>query len=99
MYLVAGHFTFKDEGLNRAKELMNEIVSIGRTEPGIQQYRFYPNPDGQNAYFLFEEWDSKELHDVHFNRDEMQAILPQFFELLAAAPDVSYFDASLESKL
>lgn len=78
---------------------MSNIVKLGRTESGINQYTFYSDPDVENGFFLFEEWDSKELHDDHFNRDEMQNWLPEFFELLAEPPDVSYFDATLSSKL
>lgn len=99
MYLTAGHFKFTEPGCKRAVELMNEIVKIGRSEKGIHQYTFYPNPDSKNAWFLFEEWESKEAHDVHFESAAMQALVPEFFELLAEAPDVSYFDASLVSKL
>jgi quinol monooxygenase YgiN len=99
MYLTVGHFKFKAEGLARAVELMNNMQTLGRTEPGIQQYAFYPNPDVEQGYFLFEEWDSKELHDTHFNKDEMQKWLPEFFKLLAEPPSVSYFDATLTSKL
>ena len=99
MYLTAGHFKFTDSGCERAVELMNEIVKIGRGEKGIHQYTFYANPDSKNAWFLFEEWESKEAHDAHFESAAMQALVPEFFELLAEAPDVSYYDASLVSKL
>ena len=66
MYLVAGHFKFKEDGSRRAIELMNTIVKIGHEETGIHHYSFYPTPDEKHGYFLFEEWDSKELHDKHF---------------------------------
>ena len=99
MYLTVGHFKFKQAGVQRAREIMDAIVTLGREEPGISQYTFYASPDAEHAYFLFEEWESKELHDRHFNSSEMQAIVPEFFELLAEAPQVSYFNATLESKL
>ena len=99
MYLTSGHFTFKQEHIDRAKELMNEIVAIGRQEKGINSYTFYASPDKENSYFLFEEWDSKELHDIHFNSDAMQKIVPEFFELLAGPPSITYYDASIESTL
>ena len=76
MYLTAGHFKFTESGCERAVELMNEIVKIGRGEKGIHQYTFYPNPDSKNAWFLFEEWESKEAHDAHFESAAMQALVP-----------------------
>ena len=57
MYLVAGHFKCTEAGQARAVELMDEIAKIGRGESGIRQYTFYPNPDAENAFFLFEEWE------------------------------------------
>ena len=99
MYLVAGHFKFTEAGRARAVELMDEIVKIGRGESGIRQYTFYPNPDSENAFFLFEEWESREAHDVHFESEAMQQLVPEFMELLEKEPDVSYFDADLVAKL
>jgi quinol monooxygenase YgiN len=99
MYLTAGHFKFRPEDHTRALEIMATIVSIGRSEKGIHQYNFFTNPDTEYTHFLFEEWDSKEAHDAHFESQEMQEIVPEFFSLLAEDPDITYFDASLASKL
>ena len=66
---------------------------------GIQQYTFYPNPDAAFAYFLFEVWDSKRAHYMHFESAKMRAIVPEIFGLLDGPPEISYFDASLESTL
>lgn len=82
MYLVAGHFKFKADSHTRAVEMMETIVSIGRTESGIHKYTFYPDPDREYSHFLFEQWDSKEAHDKHFERKEMQDIIPEFFPFL-----------------
>ncbi|NKB36139.1 MAG: hypothetical protein GKR93_03075 [Gammaproteobacteria bacterium] len=99
MYLTVGHFKFNANNIKRAEEVMQDIVNLGRAEEGIHQYTFYANPDIEHGYFLFEEWESKAMHDVHFESAAMQAIVPEFFELLAEPPKVSYFDATLESQL
>ncbi len=99
MYLVAGHFTCTKAGRARVVEIMDQIVAIGRAEDGIRQYTFYPSPDSETAFFLFEEWESKEAHDVHFESEAMQQLVPEFLGLLQEAPDVSYFDAELVGKL
>ena len=98
-YLVTGHFKFTSDGMARAQELMASIQQLGRTEPGMLRYSFYPDPNIEHGYFLFEEWESKAPHDDHFNRDEMQAWAPELFTLLAEQPQVSYFDAALSSTL
>jgi len=99
VYITAGHFKFKQDGCDRAVDIMQQIVTIGRQEPGIQQYTFYPSPDTDYAFFLFEVWNSKAAHDAHFESAKIQALLPEFFELLDGQPEISYFDASLESTL
>ena len=99
MYLVAGPFVCTPGGRDRAVELMAEIVKVGRAEEGINQYAFYGSPESDCAFFLFEEWQSKAAHDVHFESDAMAQLVPEFLGLMAEAPDVSYFDATLAGKL
>ncbi len=99
MYLVTGQFTCKEAGRARAVELMSKMVTIGRGESGVRQYTFYPDPDSDTAFFLFEEWESKAAHDVHFESEAMQQIVPEFLGVLEEAPDVSYYEAEFVGKL
>ncbi len=99
MYLVTGHFVCTPGGRDRAVELMAEIVKLGRSEEGINQYAFYSSPESDCAFFLFEEWQSKAAHDVHFESDAMAQLVPEFLGLMAQGPDVSYLDATLVGKL
>ncbi|MGB0717389.1 MAG: hypothetical protein ACPGXK_16040 [Phycisphaerae bacterium] len=39
------------------------------------------------------------FEDVHFESEAMQQLVPEFMGLLEEAPDVSYFEANLVSKL
>lgn len=98
-YIVAGYFKFTAESEQRGKETMADMVRLGRTEQGILQYNFYSNPDVERGYFLYEEWESQQSHDDHFNREEMQSWIPEFLGLLAEPPTVSYYDATLSSTL
>ena len=99
MYLVAGNFLIKPERLEQARDVMAKIVEVGRTETGIVRYTFYSDPDDPLRYFLFEEWESKETHDAHFNSDFMQATVPGFFDCFAEAPQVSYYEAEVVATL
>ncbi len=99
MYQVTAYFSFKPESQDRGIEILNQIVALGLTEDGIQQYKYYSDPDDQNRYFLYEEWDTKAAHDVHFNSDAMQAIVPEFFGLLAEPAEVIYYDSTEESRI
>ena len=99
MYLVTGSFLFKQEDLEQAKSVMRKIVDVGRTEPGIVRYTFYPDPDDPLRYFLFEEWETKELHDDHFESGFMQATVPGLFECFAEPPRVNYYDAEVVATL
>ena len=99
MYLVTGSFIIKQDHLQQAKSIMQKIVEVGRTEPGIVRYTFYPDPIEPLRYFLFEEWETRELHDKHFEGEFMQETIPGFSECFAEFPEVYYYDATVVSKL
>ena len=99
MYLVTGNFIIKQERLDQAESIMQKIVEVGRTEPGIVRYTFYPDPVDPLRYFLFEEWETQETHDDHFNGGFMQATAPGLFECFAEPPEVKYYDATVVATL
>ena len=99
MYLVTGNFLIKPERLEQARNVMASIVKVGRSEAGIVRYTFYPDPVDPLRYFLFEEWESKETHDAHFNSDFMQETVPGFFDCFAEPPQVNYYDATVVATL
>lgn len=74
-------------------------MTLGRTEPGVIRYAFHPDWDDPSRFALHEEWESKASHDAHFNGDAMQAMVPRFFELLGEPPDLTYYDATVESRI
>jgi len=95
MYLVTGHFNFKPDTLELAREVMAKIMDKGRSETGIVRYSFYADPADQQRYFLFEEWESQETHDAHFNSDFMQAVVPELIGCLAEEMDVKYYQGEV----
>ena len=99
MYLVTGNFIIEQERLEQAGAIMAKIVEVGRTEPGIVRYTFYPDPVDPLRFFLFEEWESKETHDDHFNSGFMQATVPGLFDCFAEPPEVKYYDATVAGTL
>ena len=99
MYIVSGHFQFDKESLNHAQKCMDDMLALGKTEPGNLSYMFYRDPHKLNSFFLFEEWLSKEAHDAHFNGNSMKKMLPEFFALLEGKPKVTYYDAKIESTI
>jgi quinol monooxygenase YgiN len=99
MYLVTGTITFKAETVARGKELLTEITTLGRTEPGIKKYEFFCDPGNDCRVFLFEVWETKDHHHAHFSGEVIQGIVPEFFSLFAEPPEVIYYDAEEESRL
>ena len=95
MYLVTGHFTFEPRVLGSAREIMRKIMAKGRSEPGVLRYSFYADPTEESKYFLFEEWESKETHDAHFNSEFMQAIVPELVDCLAEDMEVKYYEGEV----
>lgn len=98
MYQMTGYFTFQPESRNHGLEILDQIVSIGLTEEGMIRYKYYSDPADENRYFLYEEWESKSAHAVHFNRTTVRELVEKFFESLAEPPEVIYYEAKEESR-
>ena len=99
MYIVTGTFKFQKNKMSDAQRLMDSMVSLGKTEVGMHKYSFYSEQKSLNIFFLYEEWESKSAHDKHFHSESMKKMLPDFFELLDEEPEVTYYNAEIESKL
>lgn len=98
MYVVAGRFKFVDGSRSRAIELMAEMVNIGKEHDGVGAYDFFQDIKDKHDFFLYVEWRSKEAHDLHFKSEAMQAIVPEFFDLLREPSKIDYWDAQPAEK-
>jgi len=81
MIIVHGTFPVKAEVREDALELMREMAVASRAEEGCISYEFYVGLSDPNQLLLFQEWESVDALQGHFETDHME-------EFLKVLPDV-----------
>ena len=81
MIIVHGTFPVKADVRDDALELMGQMASASRAELGCISYEFYVGLSDPNRLLLFQEWESVEALQGHFETDHME-------EFLRVLPDV-----------
>ena len=81
MIIVHGPFPVKATVRDDALELMRQMASASRAEEGCISYEFYVGLTDPNTLLLFQEWESVEALQGHFETDHME-------EFLKVLPDV-----------
>ena len=81
MIIVQGVFPLKSETRQDALELMDKMSVASRAEEGCISYEFYIGLSDPNRRLLFQEWESVEALQNHYQTDHME-------EFLKVLPDV-----------
>ena len=75
MIIVHGTFPVKADVRDDALELMRQMASASRAEDGCVSYEFYVGLSDPNTLLLFQEWESVEALQGHFDTDHMEEFL------------------------
>lgn len=81
MIIVHGTFPVKPELRDDALEMMRRMSIASRAEYGCISYEFYVGITNVNTLLLFQEWESAEALQGHFETNHME-------EFLSRLPDV-----------
>jgi len=81
MIIVHGTFPVKQEFREEALKLMERMSVASRGEFGCISYEFYIGLSAPNTLLLFQEWESLEALQDHFDTQHME-------EFLKVLPDV-----------
>lgn len=81
MIIVHGVFPVKADLRDRALDLMRRMAVASKAEHGCISYEFYVGLTEPNSVLLFQEWDSVEALQGHFETSHME-------EFLRDLPDV-----------
>jgi quinol monooxygenase YgiN len=82
MIIVHGTFPVKEEVRDDALELMRRMAIASRAEVGCVSYEFYIGLSDPNTLLLFQEWESVEALQGHFDTDHMEEFLKVLPEVL-----------------
>lgn len=75
MIIVHGTFPVKSEVRDDALELMRQMAVASRAEEGCISYEFYIGLSDPNTLLLFQEWESVDALQGHFETDHMEEFL------------------------
>ncbi len=75
MIIVHGTFPVKSEVREDALDLMRQMAVASREEEGCISYEFYVGLSDPNTLLLFQEWESVDALQGHFETDHMEDFL------------------------
>ncbi len=81
MIIVHGTFPVKPQHRDQALKLMQTMSMATRAEPGCISYEFFVGLSDPDTMLLFQEWESVEALQDHFESSHME-------EFLGNLPDV-----------
>ncbi len=81
MIIVHGTFPVKREHREEAHKLMKKMSVATRAEPGCISYEFFVGLSDPDTLLLYQEWESVEALQDHFETPHME-------EFLGSLPDV-----------
>lgn len=84
----------KAEKREEARQLARVLEMETRKEPGCLMYTFYADQTDLNLFFIFEEWDSEEALQKHFQTEHMKKFMQQASSLLAGKPSAKKYTVS-----
>lgn len=82
MIIVHGTFPVKPEFRDEALEMMRRMSLASKAEFGCISYEFYVGLTDVNTLLLFQEWESVEALQGHFETDHMEEFLQRLPEIL-----------------
>ena len=83
MLFRSGTFPVKVEVRDDALELMRQMAKASQEEEGCISYEFYVGLTDPNTLLLFQEWESVDALQGHFETDHME----EFLKLLPGVLD------------
>ena len=82
MIIVHGTFPVRAEVRENALELMRQMALASRAEDGCISYEFYVGLSDPNTLLLFQEWESVDALQGHFDTEHMEKFLRVLPEVL-----------------
>lgn len=82
MIIIHGIFPVKPEAHEDALELMRQMAKASRKEEGCISYEFFVGLTDPNVLLLFQEWESAEALQGHYETRHMAAFLKRLPRVL-----------------
>jgi quinol monooxygenase YgiN len=94
MIIVSGTVRIRPEARDAAVLAASVMMEATREELGCRAYRFSFDVTDPTLVYVYEEWESAEALDRHFQTPHMAAFQQELPALLAGAPAIARFEAT-----
>lgn len=83
-FVLAARMTASEGGDDRVAELLGELATASRAEPGCRLYQPCRDPEDPRAFLVFEVYDDAAAFEAHGASEHFQRIaVGQLFPLLS----------------
>lgn len=94
MIVISGTIFVKPDKVAQAIEAAKVMMEKTAEEPGCISYRFYADIEAPDVFRVFEEWESDEDLQAHFETPHMAEFRKKLGGLLAAPPAIRRYVVS-----
>jgi quinol monooxygenase YgiN len=99
MIIVHGKFPIKPEIRDDALEIMRVMAVASRAEYGCVSYEFYVGLSDPNTLLLFQEWESVDALQGHFDTNHMEEFLEKLPDILNGEVSTRRYEVKASSEL
>jgi quinol monooxygenase YgiN len=99
MIVIAGTIAVKPERREEAKQRALRMAEETHKEAGCLTYQFYADLADPNMFFIFEEWESDEALNKHFQSAHMKEFQQHLPGLLAGPINAKRYTIESATKL
>lgn len=96
--VVAGHVTVKPEHRDEAVQRAIAIARDSESEDGCISYRFFCDLEDANVFHIFEEWESQEALDAHFQTEHLKEFQQHVAKLVAGPMSIKQYEIASVGK-
>lgn len=89
--VIARNF-IKEDKLEEAIKLYEELVQITRKEDGCIKYELYQDEVDNKIVTMIEEWEDRSTLDNHLKSEHFTRIVPRLGKLMSKETDINIYN-------
>lgn len=91
MVVVTAKMFFKEDGLEKGKEILEELVKKTNEEDGCIEYKAYVSSENKLDLVIIEKWESNAHLDAHSKSKHFTELLPKLEPYTSKQPEISTY--------
>jgi quinol monooxygenase YgiN len=97
--VVGGRFKVKPERRADMVKLATSLYGPSRAEQGCLHYSCYQDAGDPDSFVFFEEWESQEVLDKHFQTSYFQDFMKRFPDMITGTPVIKLYNVASVKQL